>query len=145
MAALRRIPSPLRLHRFFNSSSSLITRCQYHTSNSLQVPPFSPIESAILASASTHVPEHGFSTTSLTRGAQDAGYPAASAAILSRGPFELVRWHLVTRRLSLKNEVQFPEVADGRPGMGVGRKVRSLVLARLKGNEGVSQHWQDVS
>lgn len=117
---------------------------RYHTAASPTPPAFGPTESAILAAALSHVPELGFSQTALERGAQDAGYLPASPAIFPHGPFELVRFHLVTRRLALGEEVQFAE-REGEEKWGLTRKVRALLLARLRANEAVIHRWQEVS
>jgi ubiquinone biosynthesis protein COQ9 len=90
------------------------------------------------------VPEHGFSHTALELGSQKAGYLPASAAIFPHGPFELVRFHLVTRRLALEKEVQFTE-REGEEKLGLGGKVKALVLARLRANEALIHRWQEVS
>jgi len=120
----------------------------YHSYDYTTPPPFSAPESAILSSALAHVPTYGFSTTALRLGARDAGYLEASTNLFPRGPFELVNYHLVTQRLALKEAVQF--AADGKDGegrkIGVGKKVRTLALARLKANAevGVVGRWQEA-
>jgi len=74
-------------------------------------------------------------------GAKDAGYLDISTNLFPKGPFELVKYHLVTQRLGLKDRIQFPDEQ-----MGVGRKVRSLVLERLRANfdVGVIGRWQEA-
>jgi ubiquinone biosynthesis protein COQ9 len=119
-------------------------RCLYHSYDYAQPPPFAPAESAILASAYAHVPNHGFTIDALKLGARDAGYLDASTNLLPRGVFDLVNYHLVTQRLALKDNVQFPENSEGGKKMGVGSKVRSLTLARLRANEPVIHRWQEV-
>jgi ubiquinone biosynthesis protein COQ9 len=76
----------------------------------------------------------------------DAGYLAASTNLFPRGPFELVNFHLVTQRLGLRERVQFVDEREKGKGMGVGRKVRALTWARLRGNEeaGVVGRWDEV-
>lgn len=104
---------------------------------------YPPIESAILSSALSHVPSHGFTPLALRLGARDAGYLDVSTNLFPRGVFELVHFHLVTRRLALKDEVQFP--VDGKEISGSG-KVRTLLLGRLMANEKarVVQRWPEV-
>lgn len=53
-------------------------------------------------------------------------------------------FHLATQRLGLGERVQFP--AENVQAMGVGRKVRALVLERLRGNidAGVRERWTEV-
>jgi ubiquinone biosynthesis protein COQ9 len=117
-------------------------KCLYHSYDYEQAPPFPPAESAILSSAYAHVPKHGFTIDSLKLGARDAGYLDASTNLLPRGVFDLINYHLVTQRLALKDNVQFPN--NGGKQMGVGSKVRSLTLARLRANEPVIHRWQEA-
>jgi ubiquinone biosynthesis protein COQ9 len=63
-----------------------------------------------------------------------------SVNLLPRGEYDLVDYHLVTQRLSLKNRVQFPPEAS----TGIGRKVRALALERLRGNEPIIGRWQEA-
>lgn len=119
-------------------------RCLYHSYDYAQPLPFSPAESAILSSAYSYVPTQGFTIDALKLGARDAGYLDVSTNLLPRDVFDLVNYHLVTQRLALQNSVQFPE--DGMDGKksGVGGKVRTLTMARLRANEPVIHHWQEV-
>jgi ubiquinone biosynthesis protein COQ9 len=118
--------------------------CLYHSYDYAQPPPFPPAESAILSSAYAHVPNHGFTIDALKLGARDAGYLDVSTNLLTRGVFDLINYHLVTQRLALQNNVQFPEEGDQGKKMGVGAKVRTLTLARLRANEPVIHRWQEV-
>jgi ubiquinone biosynthesis protein COQ9 len=120
-------------------------RCLYHSYDYAQPPPFPPAETAILSSAYTHVPIYGFTIDALKLGARDAGYLDVSTNLLPRGVFDLVNYHLVTQRLALKDNVQFPEVTGDGKHMGVGSKVRTLTLARLRANEQVIHRWQEVA
>lgn len=72
-------------------------------------------------------------------GTKEAGYLDISSNLFKKGAFDLVLYHLVTQRLALGNRVQFLDES-----MGVGRKVRALVLERLRANAdaGVVPHWQ---
>jgi ubiquinone biosynthesis protein COQ9 len=119
-------------------------RCAYHSYDYAQPPPFPPAESAILSSAYAHVPSHGFTIDALKLGARDAGYLDVSTNLLPRGVFELINYHLVTQRLALQNNVQFPDEQEGGKKMGVGAKVRTLTLARLRANEPIIHRWQEV-
>lgn len=116
----------------------------YHSYDYAPAPPFAPAESAILASAYAHVPARGFTIDALKLGARDAGYLDISTNLLPRGVFDLVNYHMVTQRLALKDAVQFPEGAEQAKPMGVGAKVRTLTLARLRANEPVLHRWQEV-
>jgi ubiquinone biosynthesis protein COQ9 len=119
-------------------------RCLYHSFDYAQPPPFPKAESAILSSAYAHVPSHGFTIDALKLGARDAGYLDASTNLLPRGVFDLINYHLVTQRLALKDNVQFPDNSESGKKMGVGAKVRTLALARLRANEPVIHRWQEV-
>ncbi|RYN45596.1 hypothetical protein AA0117_g10006 [Alternaria alternata] len=119
-------------------------RCSYHSYDYAQPPPFPPAESAILSSAYAHVPNHGFTIDALKLGARDAGYLDVSTNLLPRGVFDLINYHLVTQRLALQNNVQFPEQGEQGKKMGVGAKVRTLTLARLRANEPVIHRWQEA-
>lgn len=113
----------------------------YHSYEYNDPPPYRGAERDILAAALAYVPAYGFTRESLTLGAKDAGYLDISTNLFPKGPFDLVRYHLVTQRIGLKDRVQF---ADGK--IGVGRKVRSLVLERLRANAdaGVVPRWQEA-
>lgn len=111
----------------------------YHSYEHNEPSPFNETENAILSAALTHVPTHGFTTTSLLHGARDAGYLHASLNLFPRGAFDLVNYHLVTQRLALNNHVQFPEQK-----LGVGAKVRLLALQRLWRNKPIIHRWQEV-
>ena len=112
----------------------------YHSYEHDDPPPFTPTEEAILAAGLSHVPTHGFTSTALTLGTRDAGYPDVSTNLFANGPFDLVRYHLVTQRLALKERIQFPH-----DRLGVGAKVRLLALERLRANQGIIHRWQEVS
>ena len=160
-----------------SSSSSLHpsnpTRRRYHSYDRPTPPPFPPAETAILTAALQHVPQHGFSTTALTLGARSAGYLDISRNLFPRGVFDLVNFHLVTRRLALKYDVQFPEREEGGKGQGKGHskgpgqgkgggsgsgsgsgsgkgqlsveeKVRALMMGRLRANGEVLGRWHEV-
>lgn len=133
-AALQR-PSGLRPLLF------CAPRRTYHSYDHPPSSPYREAEEAILSSALRNVPTHGFTQEALTLGAEDIGYLNVSTNLFPKGPFELVLYHLVTQRMSLKDKVQFP---DGT--LGVGRKVRSLVMERLRANAdaGIVPRWQEA-
>jgi ubiquinone biosynthesis protein COQ9 len=118
--------------------------CYYHSHEYTPPPPFPPAETAILSAAISHVPHHGFTVDALKLGARDAGYLDVSTNLLPRGVFDLINYHLVTARLALKDTVQFP--SEGKQGrtLGLGGKVRTLTLARLRANEPIISRWQEV-
>lgn len=113
----------------------------YHSYEYPQSPPYREPESAILSSALAHVPDHGFTQNALSLGVKEAGYLEVSTNLFPKGAFELVLYHLVSQRLALKDRIQFPDEK-----LGVGRKVRSLVLERLRANvdAGVVPRWQEA-
>lgn len=113
----------------------------YHSYEHVDPPPYREPENAILSSALGKVPIHGFTQETLTLGAKEVGYLDISSNLFPKGAFELVRYHLVSQRMGLKDRVHF---ADEK--MGVGRKVRSLILERLRANRdaGVVPRWQEA-
>ena len=120
-------------------------RCLYHSHEYGQPPPFPPAESAILSAAISHVPHYGFTADALKLGARDAGYLDVSTNLLPRGVYDLIDYHLVTQRLALKDTVQFPSESEQGRRLGLGSKVRTLALARLRANEPIMHRWQEVS
>ena len=112
----------------------------YHSYGYSQSTTFSPTESSILSAALTHVPVHGFTDTALYCGASDAGFPEVSVNVFPRGAFDLISYHLITQRLSLRHLVQYQEGSK----VVVGAKVRRLVLQRLQANKHMIRHWQQV-
>ncbi|KAI9845398.1 MAG: Ubiquinone biosynthesis protein coq9, mitochondrial [Sclerophora amabilis] len=104
-------------------------------------PPYSAVESSILSASMRHVPKHGFTNTSLTLGAKDAGYLDVSINLFPRGAFDLINFHIVTERLALKH-VGFEAAGGKEPG--VARKIRTLVLERLARNRPVNHRWQEA-
>ena len=134
MRALLRAPAELRPLLY------QIRRAAYHSYDTPQPPPYRDAESKILGNAYALVPTHGFTKEALTLGAKEAGYLEVSTNLFPKGAFDLVKYHLVTQRLGLKDRIQFPDEK-----MGVGRKVRSLVLERLRANvdTGVLPRWQE--
>ena len=116
-------------------------RAAYHSYEHIDPPPYRENESKILSAALTHVPTHGFTQEALTLGAKDAGYLDITSNLFPKGAFELVMFHLVSQRLGLKDRIQFTDEK-----MGVGRRVRSLILERLRANvdAGVVPCWQEA-
>ena len=125
-------PSPQSLH-----CRSSRTYYSYHCPDP---PPFTPVQTTILAAALERVPVHGFTANALTLGAKDAGYLEVSVQLFPRGAYDLINYHLVTQRLGLKDRVQFPDDSE----LGVGKKVRTLTLERLRANKNIIHQWQGV-
>lgn len=114
------------------------SRALYHSYEHNPPPPYPEPESKILSSALSHVPTHGFTEEALSLGAKDTGYLDISTNLFRKGAFDLIIYYLITQRLALGNRVQFLD-----ENMGVGRRVRSLVMGRLRANgeAQVVQHW----
>jgi ubiquinone biosynthesis protein COQ9 len=143
-----------------NATPSNRKQCFYHSYDHPPAPAYPPPETAILTSALKHIPTHGFTKEALTRGAIDAGYLPISTNLFPRGAFELVAFWCVRAREELKGVVdggvEVEEDVRGREGglrkswddgkIGVGGRVRSLVLERLRMNveSGVVGKWQEV-
>lgn len=129
--------SPLRLA---SSLPSRQLKRSYFSVHHPDPPPFPKTQRQILSAAYDRVPDHGFTSKALTLGAQDAGYLDVTVQLFPRGVFELINYHLVTQRLALKDNVQFPEGAR----LGLGAKVRTLAMARLRANAAIIHQWQGV-
>jgi ubiquinone biosynthesis protein COQ9 len=116
-------------------------RAAYHSYDHTEQPLYREAERNILSAALAYVPSHGFTSEALTLGAKNAGYLDVSTNLFPKGTFDLVRYHLVSQRLALKDRIQFPDEQ-----MGVGRKVKSLVLERLRANvdSGIVSRWQEA-
>ncbi|MCJ1350335.1 MAG: Ubiquinone biosynthesis protein coq9, mitochondrial [Icmadophila ericetorum] len=145
MASLRSRTSTLHAHlssqlfRPITSSQAASPRSYQSSSNpGDEDRPFTPAENAILSASLAHVSRHGFTSAALVQGARDAGYLDVSTNLFPRGSFDLVRYHLITQRLALRDRVQFPT------HLGVGAKVRSLALQRLRANGTVIDRWQEA-
>lgn len=165
----RQINSPLRpTHAHLssyqlpaNSTVSVLPQQShrtYYTPHNPPPHPYSPAEEAILSAALLRAQTHGFTQEALSLGASDAGYLPASTNLFPRGVFDLVLYHHVTKRLDLKNRVQFPtpltdpsaqqnlgkvEGGGGKP-LSVTAKVRALLLARLHANEPLLPHLPEA-
>jgi ubiquinone biosynthesis protein COQ9 len=88
---------------------------------------------------------HGFTLTSLSLGAKDAGYIDASVNLFERGAFGLVLWHLYTQRTSLAEKCKdIFKIEEGKKEMGVGSKVKALTWERLMSNHSIISRWQEV-
>jgi len=142
MATLR-ILHPRALRSFSN-----ISRTYHSTSHPPPPGPFTPVESSILSASLLHIPNHGFTHTTLSLGAKDAGYLDASTNLFPRGAFSLVHYHLYTQREALARHVPNLEAASTANGparpLGVGAKVKKLTWARLMGNKAIIHRWQEA-
>ncbi|OCT52994.1 Ubiquinone biosynthesis protein coq9, mitochondrial [Cladophialophora carrionii] len=125
-------------YRFANTVATYRVKRTYFSIHHPHPPPFAETQDRILSAAMKRVPEHGFTQRAMTLGAKDAGYLDVTVQLFPRRVFDLINYHLVTQRLLLKDSVQFPE--GGRLGMG--GKVRTLAMARLRANADIIQHWK---
>ena len=116
------------------------TRRRFYYSEDVKSPlTCSLAKSAILSAALARVPEYGFTTTALSKGAQDAGYPDVSVSLVTRGPVDLVLYHLAAQRLALAESTLSLDAKLDKSG-----KVREITLLRLWANKPVIGHWQQV-
>lgn len=130
--------------RPLTSRAPLIART-YHSYDHPPPPgPFSSTENSILSASLPHIPSHGFTLTSLSLGAKDAGYIDASTNLFPQGPFALVHYHLMTQRLGLAEKTVILETGEGAKPLGTGAKVQKLTWERLMGNKNVVHRWQEV-
>ncbi|CAO1602823.1 MAG: hypothetical protein LQ349_005961 [Xanthoria aureola] len=113
----------------------------YHSYEHDSSPSYNPEEDVILAAAIKHVPAHGFTSTALSSGIRDAGYPDVSANLFPEGVFSLVKYHLVTERLALSRNA--PGAASTASG-SVLDMVRHLTLQRLQANRPIIHRWQEA-
>lgn len=143
---LHHIYQPTMATRFRNLRLPIHSLRLYHSTSHPAPPgPFNAIETSILSASIPHIPSYGFTNTTLTLGAADAGYIAASANLFPSGAFSLVHYHLYTRRQALASHTHIIEATeDGGKPVGVGKKVKALTWERLLANKGVIHRWQEV-
>ncbi|KAL8677335.1 MAG: hypothetical protein Q9186_006225 [Xanthomendoza sp. 1 TL-2023] len=113
----------------------------YHSYEYDLSPSYTPAEDAILTEAIKHVPTYGFTTTALSSGVRDAGYPDVSANLLPDGVFSLVKYHLVTQRLALNKSAP---VDPSTESSNVLDRVRNLTLQRLHASKPIIHRWQEA-
>jgi ubiquinone biosynthesis protein COQ9 len=148
-ARLRHASSSSSSYSSSSSSPTLFLRPStaarpYHSYSHPAPPgPFNTTERALLSSAYAHVPAHGFTPEALALGARDAGYLDISTNLLPNGVFDLIRYHLVTRREALVQKAKELD-ASGSSSMRTGDKVFELTWERLLGNRDVVGRWQEV-
>ena len=111
-------------------------RRSYHSPNHPASPSYTPIQHKILKTALSLVPSTGFTSQTLTEAAKQAGYLEITHNLFPRGPWSLVEYHLVTQREALSSV----PLED----QGVGKTIRTLCVARLRGNTDVLERWQEV-
>ncbi len=135
--ATKSIPLRLRVRR----NPILYSTRPYHSHDHPPPPgPFTQVESTILSAATPHIPNHGFTRTSLALGGKDCGYIDASTNLFPKGAFSLVHWHLYSQRMALAKHKNILE----KEGEGVGKKVKALTWERLMVNQEIVHRWQEV-
>lgn len=139
MATLRPLQSLLRHPAYLRPTLLSQYSRPYHSYEHEAPPPFTPTEDAILSAALAHVPTHGFTTTSLTQGARDAGYLDISTNLFPTGSFSIVNYHLVTQRLALAKHTSSLD-----PQTDITARIRSLALHRLHANKSIVHRWQEA-
>jgi ubiquinone biosynthesis protein COQ9 len=131
------------------SNQCTCQRALYHSYEHPSPPPFTSTAESILSAAIKHVPHSGLTDRALQLGAKDAGFASISTNLFPRGAFDLVAFYMVTKRLSLQDSVDgdhgFAKVWDEQK-VGVGSRVRSLLLRRLQMNQeaGIIKRWPEV-
>ncbi|KAF2857301.1 ubiquinone biosynthesis protein COQ9, partial [Piedraia hortae CBS 480.64] len=106
---------------------------------------------AILTSALSHIPTHGFSQTTLSLAAQEQGLPEISIpALLPRGAADLVLFRLQKERLALSRNIQpwfsSPSAPTSSPpsqphhGRTDAPTLRNIILTRLAANRPIVTH-----
>lgn len=112
-------------------------RKDYHSYEHAPADTYHTAERAILNAAMKHVPEHGFTLAAIKKGAVDTGHLEISHNLFPSGPFDLIRFHLLTQRMKLQ-EVNLAGTD------GTGGKIRTLLQARLQANEPYIHQWQEA-
>jgi ubiquinone biosynthesis protein COQ9 len=106
-------------------------------------PVYTPLESAVLSTALSHVPEHGFTSTSLYLSLRAHNLRTiSSSALFPRGAaFSIILFHLYQQRVSLNSRVAFPPSTQDTT-----QKLRTLLKTRLQGNidAGVAERWGEA-
>ena len=134
----------LKLPAQFRSAFFLQHARFYHSYEHDQPSPFTPVEDSILSAALAHVPAHGFSVATLTKGARDAGYLEVSTNLFPTGAFSIVNYHLVTQRLALAKDTLPVADLDSVSPSDVSINIRTLALRRLRANKAVIHRWQEA-
>lgn len=133
-------PGGLLLRQRVYPLCKLKQRRTYYSEHHPEPRPFPEAQEKILSAAMRHVPSTGFSSKALIEGAKESGYLEVSIQLFPRGVFDLINYHLVTQRLALKDRVRFPE--DSK--LGVGQKIRTLTIERLRANTNIIHQWRGV-
>ncbi|KAF9571778.1 Ubiquinone biosynthesis protein coq9, mitochondrial [Mortierella alpina] len=94
---------------------------------------------AILRTALTFVPEHGWTTTSIAKAAESMGYPSIIHGMFPKGGADLIDYFLndCLNRLPL-------ELEGRMEGLGVKEKIRLATLTRLAMNAPYLDRWPEA-
>lgn len=145
MISSKGLYSALKLPITLRSILYLPCSRSYHSYEHQLPPPYSAAEDSILSAALSHVPTHGFTTTALSRGAHDAGYLDISTNLFPFGPFSIVKYHLVTKRLALAEHAPMPPQSPGSISpKDISTNIRTLALRRLHANKPIIHRWQEA-
>lgn len=133
VARLKSLPAPGPAQRW------------YHSYDHPPPPAFNALETTILESSLPHIPVHGFTQTTLSLGARDAGYLDASKNLFPKGAYSLIHYHLVKQRLALAHQTHLlrPPNPDEKP-LSIAGRVKVLTWTRLMGNEAIIHRWQEA-
>ncbi|KAK6524609.1 Ubiquinone biosynthesis protein coq9, mitochondrial [Arthrobotrys megalospora] len=108
---------------------------------------YTPEQAAILSAALSHVPSQGFTDSALLSGVKDTGYLDVTTNLFPQGPFDIVKYHLVTQRERLNKFAESEEWKDlqaTNPRFGTTSKIRALCIERLKQNKDVIRRWPEA-
>ncbi|KAJ6263762.1 Ubiquinone biosynthesis protein coq9, mitochondrial [Drechslerella dactyloides] len=80
-------------------------------------------------------------------GVKDAGYLDVTTNLFPQGPFDIVKFHLVTQRERLSgilNTEKWKELQNSKQQFGTTGKIRTLCIERLKGNQDIIHRWPEA-
>jgi ubiquinone biosynthesis protein COQ9 len=111
----------------------------YHSYDHPSPPPYSSTAETILSASLKHVPQHGFTSTSLKLGARDTSHLPISTNLFPQGPFDLILYWLSSRRLLLK-EASLPTTTTTTTTTpsNIDDRIRAILLERLSMNRRAS-------
>lgn len=103
--------------------------------------PFTVTQTQILSAAISHIPQHGFTLTSLSLGAKDAGYIDATTNLFPSGALSLVQYHLYSRRIAL---AAHKCLSHNKNSQDITALTKALTWDRLMGNRDIIHRWPEV-
>ncbi|KAK6352811.1 Ubiquinone biosynthesis protein coq9, mitochondrial [Orbilia brochopaga] len=108
---------------------------------------YTPEQATILSAALSHVPTQGFTDSALLMGVKDAGYLDVTTNLFPQGPFDIVKYHLVTQRERLgefATSEEWKEVQSSKQRFGTTDKIRALCIERLRRNRNIIHRWPEA-